>query len=54
MKLDNGALADLFLMTPYAYRTRPEDKERVLALASLITEAHFYVLIYERIEDNGS
>ena len=54
MKLDNGGLGDLFLMTPYAYRTRPEDKERVLSLPSLTTEAHFYVLIYERTEDNGS
>ena len=54
MKLDNGGLSDLFLMTPYAYRTRPEDKERVLTLPALTTEAHFYVLIYERTEDDGS
>ncbi len=45
----NAEVRDLFMMTPYAYRTRPEDKERVLALPSLETSAEFHVLVYKRL-----
>lgn len=38
----------LFMMTPYAYRTRREDRERVLALNSLVTEAEFCIAVYEK------
>ena len=38
----------LFMMTPYAYRTKKEDKERVLALASLKTEIEFVVFVYKK------
>ena len=38
----------LFMMTPYAYRTKREDRERVLALNSLVTEAEFCIAIYEK------
>ncbi len=43
-------IANLFGMTPYAYRTRPEDKERLLSINSLTTELSFEVLVYEKTE----
>ena len=41
-------IESLFMMTPYAYRTRKEDRERVYALDSLETQADFIVLVYEK------
>lgn len=38
----------LFMMTPYAYRTGREDRERVLALSSLVTEAEFCIAVYKK------
>jgi 23S rRNA (guanine745-N1)-methyltransferase len=43
----------LFMMTPYAYRTKPEDKARVLALPSLATDAHFIIFVYRRNGQNS-
>ena len=40
------AVRDLFMMTPYAYRTSKEGRERVLSLSSIETEAHFVLLLY--------
>jgi len=45
----NADVRSLFMMTPYAYRTRPEDKERVLSLPSLVTEVEFWVFVYRKI-----
>ena len=42
------AIADLFGMTPYAYRTSPADRARLDALTSLETLAAFEVLVYEK------
>ena len=39
----------LFMMTPYAYRTPKEDKERVLSLSSVTTEIEFIIDVYEKI-----
>ena len=39
---------DLFSMTPYAYRTSPQDKEKLAACDALETEAHFRLLIYQK------
>ena len=39
----------LFMMTPYAYRTKKENIERVLSLNTLDTTADFYVCVYEKI-----
>lgn len=39
---------NLFMMTPYAYRTSKEGRERVASLDSLDTEAHFYLLTYRK------
>ena len=39
----------LFMMTPYAYRTGKEERERVLSLDELRTDADFYVLAYRKL-----
>ena len=44
-----GAIADLFTMTPYYYRTPREGRARLLSLDTLSAEAEFFVLSYERI-----
>ena len=43
------AVASLFMMTPYAYRTPKEDKERVLSLPGVTTEIEFIIDVYEKI-----
>ena len=42
------AIADLFSMTPYCYRTPRAGRERLLSLDRLSISAEFYVLIYEK------
>ena len=39
----------LFMMTPYAYRTSREDRERVLAMDEISTEVEFIIDVYEKI-----
>ncbi len=41
-------ISSLFMMTPYAYRTPPRARERLLSLSSLETEIEFIVFTYER------
>ena len=49
LNLDSSdKIRSLFMMTPYAYRTGKEDRERVLALESLKTEVDFLVLVYKK------
>ena len=49
LRLDSKEkIKSLFMMTPYAYRTRPEDKERVFALEQLETEAEFVIFVYKK------
>lgn len=43
-----GAIADLFAMTPYYYRTPRAGRERLAALTSLTVEADFRVLTYRK------
>ena len=43
------AIADIFTMTPYYYRTPAKGRERLSALTSLAAEAEFLVLSYTRI-----
>lgn len=38
----------LFMMTPYAYRTRPENKARISALDRLDCRAQFVILTYQK------
>ena len=50
IKLDTpDAIKNLFMMTPYAYRTRPSDREKILALDSLETEVDFRVFVYKKV-----
>lgn len=39
----------LFMMTPYAYRTSRDDRERVLSLSEVSTEVEFVIDVYEKI-----
>ena len=49
MKLDTREkIASLFMMTPYAYRTKPESKERLLSMDFLECTAHFRVFVYKK------
>ena len=41
-------IESLFMMTPYAYRTSREDRERLLSLDTLVTEVAFRLLVYEK------
>ncbi len=43
-----GAIADLFAMTPYFYRTPREGRERLLSLDRLSIEADFRILTYRK------
>lgn len=43
-------IESLFMMTPYAYRTSREDRERLLSLDTLTTEVAFRILVYEKCE----
>ena len=42
-------ISSLFMMTPYAYRTKPSDKEKVKALNSLECRANFRTLVYKKV-----
>ena len=43
------AVRNLFMMTPYAYRTKPQDRDKILSLESLETEADFRIFVYKKI-----
>lgn len=45
----NEDVRSLFMMTPYAYRTPREDRERVLSLPEVSTEVEFIIDVYEKI-----
>ena len=50
IELDTQAdVRSLFMMTPYAYRTSREDRERVLSLSRVSTEVEFVIDVYEKI-----
>jgi 23S rRNA (guanine745-N1)-methyltransferase len=44
------AISSLFYMTPYAYRTRPSDRERIRALTSLEVTLDFLILVYSKCQ----
>ena len=46
--LSGDEIRPLFAMTPYAYRTAREGRERVLALSELETDFHFRLFVYRR------
>lgn len=41
-------IKSLFMMTPYAYRTRPADREKIFSLEELQTDVHFLILVYRK------
>ena len=45
---DNAAIADLFAMTPYYYRTSAADRAKLDALSALTVTADCALLVYER------
>ncbi len=50
MTLDgNESVKNLFMMTPYAYRTGKEERERIEGLSHLSCEADFIILVYKRL-----
>ena len=50
MELDSReAVSSLFMMTPYAYRTSPENIARIEKLDSLSCRAEFILLAYEKL-----
>ena len=49
MEIDNNEdIQSLFSMTPYFYRTSPQQKEKLSALSSIFTKADFELLIYRK------
>ena len=49
LTLDSSeSIKSLFMMTPYAYRTSPSDRERVLSLDTLTTEIEFIIFVYRK------
>lgn len=42
-------IQNLFMMTPYAYRTKPSDKEKVFALNTLECTADFRIFVYKKL-----
>ena len=46
---NNLSVRSLFMMTPYAYRTPKESRERILALDSLSTDAEFVIFVYRKL-----
>jgi 23S rRNA (guanine745-N1)-methyltransferase len=51
LKLDGAEkIRSLFMMTPYAYRTPRESRDRVLSLDKLTTEVEFEIFVYKKSE----
>ena len=50
MKLERAEdIRNLFMMTPYAYRTRAEGRARVEALKTLDCTADFHIFVYKKL-----
>jgi 23S rRNA (guanine745-N1)-methyltransferase len=48
LHLKKEEIADLFMMTPYYYRTRAEDKKKILDREQMTIEAEFQILVYKK------
>ncbi len=48
IELCGDEIMSLFKMTPYFYRTRKEDRDRLLSVESLKTELEFGIVIYKK------
>ncbi len=47
--LSGDDLQNLFKMTPYYYRTKEKDKEKISALSELEVETEFEILVYRKL-----
>ena len=47
---EKGKIKSLFMMTPYAYRTREADKKRLFELDTLTTEIEFIIFVYKKVD----
>ena len=47
--LRDKEIADLFAMTPYAYRTSALGRQRIAELKELTTDVDFHILVYKKI-----
>jgi len=45
----NDAVRELFMMTPYAYRTGSRERERLSAFSSVTTEIEFHIDVYKKL-----
>ena len=45
----NEGVRNLFMMTPYAYRTRPSDREKIDRLTRLTCTADFRIFVYKKL-----
>ncbi len=48
MRLSGGEIHDLFMMTPYAYRTSRIGADRVKKLGELLCTADFHIFVYRK------
>lgn len=48
LDLRGDDVKSLFMMTPYAYRTKQSDKEKILSLEHLVTDADFRIFVYRK------
>ena len=46
---DGQTIRDLFMMTPYYYKTGRHDQEKLLTLERLTVTAHFFVPVYRPV-----
>lgn len=46
---DKKSISDLFMMTPYAYRTPKAARDAIFEMETLTTEIEFIVFVYERV-----
>ena len=45
----NDEVKNLFMMTPYAYRTKPSDRAKIEAISSLECTADFRIFVYKKL-----
>ena len=45
----NDEVKNLFMMTPYAYRTKPGDRAKIEAISSLECTADFRIFVYKKL-----
>ena len=49
VEVPQAQLGNLFLMTPYAWKTSKTDAEKLTSVTSLVTELDFLLSVYQKI-----